>query len=148
MRFVTPILCLFLICSCQNPTSEERTASETSTLSGVPDFDKFYYRFHADSVFQINSVQFPLQGIPANAGELEVDEAAYRWEKEKWVFHKLITDPAFESNFQVLDESLITEYIIHKNRKMGMKRRFSKSSGENWKLIYYAAMNPIEIKEN
>lgn len=149
MRFVIPFLCLCFVFSCQKSKSKEQANSDTATsLSGVPDFDKFYYRFHADSIFQVKSIQFPLQGIPANAGELEIDESSFRWKEEDWTFHQLITDPAFESTFQVLDESLITEYIIHKNEKMGMKRRFSKSIDDQWKLIYYASMNPIAIKRN
>ena len=148
MRFVIPFFCFFLLFGCKNNHSEStETPSELTSLTGVVDFDKFYYRFHSDSIFQVNHIQFPLQGIPSNAGELEIEESTFRWEKENWVAHKLITSAEFESTFQVLDETLITEFIIHKEGTMGMKRRFSKSES-GWNLIYYAAMNPLKIHKN
>ena len=112
-RFVMPVLCFFILVGCNklNPKTDENSSNATS-LTGIADFDNFYYRFHSDSIFQINHVQFPLQGIPSNAGELEIDETTFRWKKEDWVHHNLLTNPSFESNFQILDESLITEYIL------------------------------------
>ena len=35
---------------------------------------------------------------------------------------------------------MVVEYIVHKNGKFGMERRFAKF-GDEWNLIYYAGLN-------
>lgn len=141
------LLCLFLmVYGCNNDSSvPDEVNEETSSLSGVPDFDKFYYRFHIDSTFQLAHINFPLEGLPSHYGDSDIEVGTYKWTKDTWKHHSLITAAEFESKFQVLDETLITEYIIHERGEMGMMRRFSKSD-DGWYLIYYAGMNPIEVK--
>ncbi len=145
MRITLFLILVLVVFGCKDQNTNPVTQEEPSTsLSGIPDFDKFYYRFHADSAFQLAHVSFPLEGMPSHYGDKEIDIETYRWQKEDWTHHNLITSKEFESSFQVLDETLITEFIIHEKGTMGMKRRFSKSD-DGWFLIYYAGMNPIKI---
>jgi len=145
MRLTLLFTIILLVFGCKSQNSDSVAEEEnTSSLSGVPDFDKFYYRFHIDTIFQLEHISFPLEGMPSHYGDLDIDIETYKWQKEDWTHHNLITSKEFESNFQVLDETLITEFIIHEKGTMGMKRRFSKSE-DGWFLIYYAGMNPIKI---
>lgn len=145
MRITLFLIVVFAFCGCKDENTSPSTKEESSSsLSGVPDFDKFYYRFHIDTAFQVAHVRFPLEGIPSHYDENEIDITTYKWQKEDWSHHSLITSKEFESSFQVLDETLITEFILHEKGTMGMKRRFSKSD-DGWFLIYYAGMNPIKI---
>jgi len=147
MRFFYLFSFFLVIVGCKDESSTSSDSDQqVSSLSGIPDFDKFYYRFHVDSTFQLEHVSFPLEGIPSNYGDLEIDLETFKWKKEDWAHHNLITSKEFESSFQVLDETLVTEFIIHESKTMGMKRRFSKSD-DRWFLIYYAGMNPIEINK-
>jgi len=144
MKYIVFIFSLFtLLMSCDSKPSEP-TKSETNGITDVKDFNAFYERFHKDTAYQMLHIDFPLQGMPQNAAELSDEEKlAFRWQKEDWVHHNLIMDENFKTEFEILDETLITEYISHKKHKMGMMRRFSKS-GDEWSLIYYIAINPLQ----
>ena len=49
----------------------------------------------------------------------------------------------FEQSFTLFTEDMITEKITHISGKIEMERRFAKMDDE-WRLIYYAAMNFIK----
>lgn len=132
-----------LLISCDSKPSEQ-TPPEINGITDVEDFNQFYERFHNDTAYQMLHINFPLQGMPQNAAELADEEKlAFRWQKEDWVHHNRITNENFKTEFEILDKTLITEYISHKKHNMGMMRRFSKS-GDDWNLIYYIAINPLQ----
>lgn len=108
------------------------------------DFRRFYRQFHEDTNYQITHINFPLAGIPANADTLMVGEN-FKWQEEHWKWHRPL-DPAlagYEQRWQVITPEMITEHIIEKTSRIGMTRRFAKMDNE-WTLIYYAAMNPMQ----
>lgn len=106
-----------------------------------PDFDAFYLQFHEDSLFQMEHIQFPLQGVSSRP---EDQGAAFRWEKEDWRMHRSFsTSSGFRSEFITLGDDLVIENIVHKNGQYGMERRFSRLGGDQWYLIYYAALHPL-----
>ena len=132
-----------LITACNSENKSATTTASTSGPTGIEDFDSFYKRFHQDTAYQMLHINFPLEGKPQEAAELSEEEKMnFRWQKADWVHHKEITNENFQLEFEILDETLITEYITHKKHKMGMMRRFSKSGGQ-WNLIYYIAINPL-----
>lgn len=104
-------------------------------------FLSFYQKFHNDSIYQIDHISFPLQGMPTLADTNEVSD--FHWGLEGWRMHKPFDkDGDFVRNFVVIDSNLIIETIRLKNNEYGMERRWSKSGGE-WQLIYYASMNKL-----
>lgn len=108
------------------------------------DFETFYQRFLTDSVYQIEHITFPLEGIPSNAGQ-EVDPTGYRYSKAEWRMHRPF-DPAetgFRSTFTTLGDDLVIEQIRHESGDYGMMRRFARLE-DGWHLIYYAGLNPLE----
>jgi len=54
------LIILFII-SCKSTKEFSNDLDETA--STIEDFDKFYDKFHADSVFQSTRIRFPLEGL-------------------------------------------------------------------------------------
>jgi len=132
------LLCLIMTGCKSNENSD--TSIMTRASDTPEDFQDFYIAFHTDSVYQINHILFPLDGSPA-AEIKETDD--FKWRKEDWKLHNLDHfDPdKFSVHRDVVDSTLITEYIRDRNSGFGIKRRFAKFDDE-WFLIYYSAMNP------
>lgn len=111
------------------------------------DFEQFYDQFMQDSSFQVQHINFPLEGLPDNAVDYGEDLSTFRWTAETWRMHRPIDfeKTKMQQNFQTLGEELIIENIIDPNYGYGMVRRWAKLGGE-WSLIYYAGMNPVQAK--
>ena len=105
------------------------------------DFDTFYQLFHSDSLYQMAHIQFPLQGVSSRP---EDHGTGFRWGKEDWRMHRSFdASSSFRSEFTSLGDDLVIENIVHKNGQYGMERRFSRLGGDEWYLIYYAALHPL-----
>lgn len=129
----------FLQTACQD---SQQPLQEVEEATGEePDFETFYQQFHADSLYQMAHIQFPLQGVSSRP---EDHGASFRWEKEDWRMHRSFsTSSGFRSDFTTLGDDLVIENIVHKNGQYGMERRFSRLGGDEWYLIYYAALHPL-----
>ena len=105
------------------------------------DFAAFYEQFHQDSLYQINHISFPLEGLPHNARR---EDPNFRWHAEDWQMHRPFDSrhAGFDIEQVRLGEDLGVEKIISSNGQFGMMRRFARLNGE-WYLIYYAGMNAI-----
>ncbi|MBV6429072.1 MAG: hypothetical protein KIPDCIKN_03610 [Haliscomenobacter sp.] len=112
------------------------------------DFGRFYSRFHEDSVFQLERIVFPLEGLPDNAVGQGIDPQKFRWEKETWKTHRPIdfSKGSFKQELAGFGEDLIIERIVHESGDYAMLRRFSRMNGK-WNLIYYAGLNPVAKAE-
>lgn len=133
------ILALLLFFSCG---PKEKKAATAGNLP--EDFTTFYQRFLTDSLYQIEHIVFPLEGIPDNADSAIVAGGGFRWQKENWVMHKLV-DPAdsdFDIHFETFGDEIVTENLIHRSGQYALVRRFAKQ-GEAWNLIYYAGLNSL-----
>jgi Domain of unknown function (DUF4348) len=119
------------------------------TDEGLPaDFLSFYQRFHDDSLYQLEHVTFPLQGIPSDADSATIVDGKFRWQKEGWVMHHPIEDAEiqFSRSFKKISDEMVVENIKVAAGQYGMQRRFSKL-GDDWYLIYYAAVNRLAVEE-
>lgn len=97
----------------------------------------------------MSRILFPLEGKPEQLDTLPYLDAFY-WPKESWTLHRLFNeqDTTYERIFQVVDSSLLKEFIFHKPSGYSMERRFSLMDG-GWHLIYYSPMRrPIRIEIN
>ncbi|GAA5222170.1 DUF4348 domain-containing protein [Membranihabitans marinus] len=139
---LTILLSILLFSNCNNTKQEENTLGIEEMTQVPEDFSSFYLKFHSDSVFQLNHITFPLQGIPALISK-EIDPDEFTWSKEDWKFHSFDNfDPdQYQIERQTFDSTLVTEKIIDIKTNIGIKRRFAKFNDE-WYLIYYSAMNP------
>lgn len=110
------------------------------------DFRDFHKRFHKDSVFQMNRINFPLRGLPAHFTEEDMN---FAWEDSSWVLHKEYdtTTELFRREWTVHAGNEIEESIFSMEADFGMTRIF-KQSGGYWYLVYYAAMNRLNSAGN
>lgn len=111
---------------------------------GFRDFQAFYEKFHQDSVFQLNHINFPLEGIPDNAGNYEGDLNSFRWEKESWQVHRPIDfeKSGYKQELNTFSDNMVVERIVHESGDYAMMRRFARL-GDEWYLIYYAGLNSL-----
>lgn len=121
------------------------TQSQTTEDKIIPpDFLIFYSQFHNDSTFQMEHINFPLEGIPNYVDSLTLAENNFKWTKEDWEIHKL-TDRRkdnFHEDLVVLDPGFIKEFVSvgEGDKQLWMERRWYKS-GDDWRLIYFAGLN-------
>ncbi|MEO0043862.1 MAG: hypothetical protein RL329_3310 [Bacteroidota bacterium] len=135
MRKPLFIAFLALICACRG----KQNSTPQTGLSA--DFQQFYEKFHADSVYQMAHIQFPVEG----ADSYSSDPNPRPWTPENWIIHKPLIDSLVRSELHLKMENppLVVEMIYHKNAAFAAERRFLKS-GNEWSLIYYMALNPIK----
>lgn len=114
----------------------------------ISDFAAFYERFHRDSLYQMEHIPFPIDGVPTYVDREGEDLSGFRWTAENWVMHRDFNFKGSEFNqtFDAIGENLIVESIIHRNGSFAMMRRFARM-GDEWYLIYYAAMNPAKTAQ-
>ncbi len=121
---------------------KENSAEPTGNLP--EDFTAFYQRFLTDSLYQMEHIVFPLEGIPDNADSATIAGGAFRWLPENWVMHRLV-DPStsdFDIHFETFGADIVTENLIHRSGQYALRRRFAKQ-GTEWNLIYYAGLNTL-----
>lgn len=136
LLLLTVLSLLHTACQDVQPQMEEEETTEE-----LPDFEAFYQLFHSDSEYQLAHIQFPLQGVSSRP---EDHSTNFRWEKEDWQIHRSFdASSSFRSEFTSLGDDLVIERIIHQNGQYGMERRFSRLGGQEWYLIYYAALHPL-----
>jgi len=140
MRYSILLFVFLVVASCKDKAvMDEATAN---TLPG--DFVAFYERFLQDSIYQIEHINFPLEGIPDNVSNHPNYNQDFRWEQSDWVIHRPIQGDStgFSSRFAQLGPIIIEE-LLHESGQYGMLRRFSNNDNE-WRLIYYAGLNPLK----
>lgn len=120
-----------LLLSCKNQEANKTVKEES--------FDRFYAQFHADSLFQMQRIIFPLPGI--NTDEMGSDESEYLWEEEDWEMHYDMnldtTEFIIEKN---ITDSLAIEKIYKENTGFSVERTFKKLNGK-WFLVSYKDVN-------
>jgi len=124
----------------KNPIEVDGELTEEDEIP--KDFIEFYSKFHEDSLFQIEHITFPLEGLPPNVHTTTIPLHTFRWVKEKWRMHNLPDEKNIdmEKKWVKLGDKVIVEMIQLNETKMAMQRRFAKTS-KGWAMTYYAAPN-------
>ena len=125
---------------CDRKTSNSLTAVSLEDTN--KDFREFFEKFHSDSLYQIQHLANPVNGIPAMVKDESLLDGSYEWPLNEWIMHKPFNNigDEYSRNYIVANKNLIIENIKHKVSNFGMERRFVKENGE-WYLSYYAGMN-------
>ncbi len=135
MRFFGFLL-LLLGCGC---TSETRESGATSNVLPVPaSFFDFYERFHQDSFYQLQHIQFPLDGKSGRLSTGNQSDSTH-WKRSEWKLHRPVdfSQGQYQQELAVLGSYLILERITHRTGRFRIERRFARLD-EEWYLIYYA----------
>lgn len=133
------LMCLFSISfiACKNKKAAPAENEANLTKSEI-EFNQFYDDFHADSLYQVQHIEFPL------AGKTSLGQDTF-WEAETWKIHKRFNLKNVKNNLQLFDKTAI-EHLVIDNMYL-IERQFSKSPKDGqWRLIYYT--EPIDGSAN
>ncbi|MBK9150518.1 MAG: hypothetical protein IPM26_05765 [Saprospiraceae bacterium] len=104
------------------------------------EFQDFYEKFGTDSVYQMEHIVFPLEGMPALQDTSDVIPVDFKWQRESWIMHKPYDDMNGTFTREFIDfKGIVIEKIADHSGRYSMERRFSKLP-DGWHLIYYRAM--------
>jgi hypothetical protein len=105
------------------------------------DFERFYTKFHEDSVFQKTRIDFPLSGetsfLAAAGTQMKL------WYADEWTTHQAfdaMDTLGYEQNMIAVDTMVVD--VIYDNRAQGITRYFSLRDGK-WYLTFYSDFNPV-----
>ncbi|PHI21054.1 hypothetical protein CEQ90_05075 [Lewinellaceae bacterium SD302] len=132
-----------MLFSCNPADKEQETPmAEPDVPNSLPeDFRNFYQQFHADSLYQIEHIQWPLSGMPDRAIQ---EGESFAFTKDNWKMQRpVLASSGYRSQFTMLTEDLVVEEIINPSDGTGLLRRFLKD-GEQWTLIYYQGVRKLQ----
>lgn len=113
---------------------------QQSSHSDEEEFDDFYTKFHKDSLFQMERIDFPLNGTTSFL-EARGAQPTF-WYRDEWKLHNLLSDTMdLNQNFISADSILVD--VIYDNKGNGITRYFTLRDNK-WYLTYYADHAPIE----
>ena len=112
---------------------------ETTGNSSEEDFMKFYAKFHEDSIFQINHVDFPLDGETAYLNEGGAKPTFFY--KDDWAMQTLLSDTMGLNQKFIRADSIMVD-VIYDNNGVGLTRHFT-ARDNKWFLTYYSEYNVI-----
>ncbi len=123
----------------------DKSANTTDTQIEIDkSFAPFYEKFHADETYQLEHINFPLQGLPLRTDSTGLANGNAYMQKEEWVYQSpLDKNSGFHSEYKVISPQFIEELVINEDRTVGLVRRFTKLGGE-WYLTYYTKMGQVK----
>lgn len=144
MRICCFISLLLFLTACGGSSNSEGFSKIKFNEDLPSEFMKFYMQFHTDSLYQVEHILFPLDGLPPNADSVTIADKTFKWTAEDWQIHHPFSNAneAFKQEYLSVDDNTVIEYIIDNSTGFGMERRFS-NLGNEWYLIYYEAMNSL-----
>lgn len=106
--------------------------AKSSIFKKTENFETFYNRFHTDSVFQINRVQFPLKGKQINTN------GSFDWRKEQWLMIKAKASEIDRSTYNIKitkKEDSYFEGVYCKGCAFSFEMEY-KLINRKWYLVY------------
>ncbi len=137
--FFISLLCLLIACGGDSGSS----TATTEPIEDVNGFAAFYEKFHSDSIFQMEHIRFPLEGVPSVANTTYDGTSTFYWQKDNWSMHRPIDLSTGEFTREFDMSPIMVEERITNAQKFRLVRRFYYSNNE-WALIYYADLNPTK----
>lgn len=132
--------------SCKNSPTRP-VDSQVQAITGQTQFEQlpesfkaFYIKFHEDSLFQMEHIVFPLEGLPDHADPEDVQVNPFYYTIDQWILHKLFDPKSNTIVYLELGGIIIEERITEKKYGLTIIRRFANSSS-GWRLIYYGGLN-------
>jgi len=144
--FFNTLFLLFLFACNRAPKSETVTtsseqASASETLLSA-DFLDFYKKFHADSLYQMAHITFPLQGDKVvKTDSITLQRQTIWWQMSDWrMQHSDFDTKDYRVEVQTMGDIMVIERVMARAVNYGIERRFAKQPGGEWALIFYSDM--------
>lgn len=134
------LLIIVTFLSCKDTKSNNETDLQQTAIFDGSEFREFYDKFSQDSVFQMEHIVFPLEGVRSVQDSLDIPSPDFKWEQATWKVH----GPYDDMNGTYIREffefsGIVVEKISDTSGQYTMERRFGKLSS-GWHLIYYREM--------
>lgn len=148
-KYILPLLSVVFLAywayNRQQTNSSNSVEKEHSMAQPAPSFKTFYNKFHSDSIYQMNHIQFPLQGLPNRLDSITLAENDFYWQKEDWeLLHDFDeAEMGYTKFVTAISPEMVEERIIENTGEHAMVRRFVKI-GSEWYLIYYSGLNRVK----
>lgn len=131
---------LMIFVGCKSSKEEQSYDPSAKATYETDEFLEFYERFAKDSLFQLEHIVFPLEGIKAPKDSTDVIRPDFKWQKENWIIHKPFDDMGGTFSRELMDiNGIVIELISDNTGQFTMERRFGNLSS-GWHLIYYREM--------
>lgn len=124
---------------CKNNSESKNVSTSDISLKELPEeFNIFFEKFHSDSIFQMEHIAFPLNGMTNALPNNPDTMIPYKWQINEWKLHREFDnyENIFTRDFYLFDENTVIEKISGVDGLFQMERRFSKLN-DGWNLIYY-----------
>ena len=133
---LTILTILSIIVSCDK-FKKTRTKSINNKEVTIENFDKFYDKFHIDSLFQMSRIKFPLEGYQFDS------EGKTNWSKTNWITLKTkiydIDTTEYKIEFKKTDKSFSEKFWVE-NSGFWSEYKFEVINGK-WYLVYAVEQN-------
>lgn len=120
------------------PVEKEKPVEVAKKPIMAEDFDRFYTKFHTDSNFQMQRINFPVKGFRINNQGEKIE-----WDKNNWLMHRMkITDvDTSEFKIEVVEKGNIRREILYiPGSGFRTERVFEQKNGK-WYLVYFTDEN-------
>lgn len=149
MRIFLVFVISVVLFSCGQGDAEKGVMKAKAVDKPSDDFMAFYHQFLSDSVFQMQHIAWPLQGVTDTDPDANgnVKKVLTEWDSTNWVIHHLVNfddNAEFTRQFEVMGDEVVIEYIRTRAMNYGMERRFTRNDAGEWELIYYADMQEMK----
>ncbi|WP_291727797.1 DUF4348 domain-containing protein [Bernardetia sp.] len=143
MKHILALFLFFILCSCQNETSENKKVTDSTLTnsiqkeeSGKIDFDTFFQKYRTDSVFQLKHTKFPLKSFYIDETE---DTSINFISEKKWQFNDFKDDKTSEYDQYEFVKNPISSDVVHYEME-GIDNGISviykfEFDGQEWSLI-------------
>ncbi len=150
LLFIISAIGILWLAACRERSTAPPTSPSPPPLSSTPeeevpaDFAAFYRQFHADSVFQVQHISWPLPGqVTAQEPDGRWKRKSTYWERSTWRFQHAVdfSTGEFKRQLRAMEDQYVVEIIAYASApNYALERRFMRRSDGNWELVYYADM--------
>jgi len=128
IRIVFLVALFFIAC---------HSLKKSQTANHSEDFNQFYFQFHADSIYQLERIKFPLEGRRYDNDE-EIRWSRKNWQQLKYTVYEVDTNQ-YIVEFDVSD-TLVFERIYIPNSGFDFQCKYKLIDGK-WFLVYCLDQN-------
>lgn len=124
--------------ACKKAHKSEIASSEELSEEIPSEFLQFYMKFHADSLYQMSHISFPLDRKSDGA----------KWTEEDWSLHKPFSgaNGEYRQTFRNFG-GIILEFVNDNHGYYNMEKRYVQTN-DGYKLIYYHIINAFERSDD